>query len=321
MPLNARIFEAVGRLVVRLPHVRGRTRACLLLFDLLGLKSRHTFVQVRLTAPVPYAARLDLHSWLQRIAFLTGEYEAETVTFLLKLQQAAGRGGYMLDVGANIGLISIPFALSLAGEQAKHLPLVVSVEAVPDNAAALRHNIALNSAAHLISVLQMALGDRAGTVDIQVEGDLASGEGTGTANILPTGSTLDPNGRYECVRTPIEVVALDALLDAGQIAAGCSVVKIDTDGYDLKVLQGGRKFIGECRPVIFGEFSAHCLAWHGQSVDDVVAFADSLNYVVWQRRPGTKSPAFSAKVDHQTFAQDLMLVPDEQVTALGWCCR
>jgi FkbM family methyltransferase len=317
------IFRSVGRVATHFPRFRGQTRFFLLLFNALGLKTEHVFVDTTLTAPIAYRARLDLHSWLQRIAFLTGEYEADTVSFLLKLHASANRSGYLLDIGANVGLISIPAALLLQARQSgapSTSPLVISVEAVADNANALRRNVELNGADRLVTVIEAALGDRIGAVEIQVEGDLAQGEGTGTANILPEGSTLDPNGTYECVRVPLQLSTLDALLEAGQLAPACAAIKIDTDGYDLKVLQGGVRFLQESRPTIFGEFSAHCLAWHGQSIDDVVKFAGTMNYLVWQRLPGSRWQ-FTRETIRSTFVQDLLLIPSEHAGAFAWCCE
>jgi FkbM family methyltransferase len=315
--LRASLFETAGRIVVRLPRFRGRTRACLLLFRFLGLQGQHTFVETTLSAPVAYRVRLDLHSWLQRIAFLTGEYEAETVRFLLELHRSTGRRDCLLDIGANIGLISIPAALQL--EAGQRGPRVVSIEAVSDNAAALRHNISLNSAHDLVTVIEAALGDHEGIVDIQVEGDLSAGEGTGTANILPIGSTLDPNGKYECVRNPVAIRTLDSLWQEGRLTSSCSVVKIDTDGYDLKILEGALGFLDACRPVIFGEFSAHCLRWHGQSIGDVEAFARARNYEIWQRLPGHDRPRFTCQLNASTYSQDVLLVPAERIGSLAWC--
>jgi hypothetical protein len=102
-----RLFTAFGRYAHRLPKVRGRNRVFLELFKILGLANHHTYITADLPSPVPYRVRLDLHSWLQRIAFLAGEYEADTTRHLIRLHQLSGPG-YFLDVGANIGLISVP---------------------------------------------------------------------------------------------------------------------------------------------------------------------------------------------------------------------
>lgn len=288
----------------------------------MGLTKKHTYVEALLQGPVPFRTRLDLHSWLQRLAFLTGEYEADTVRLLLRLHQSLATPGTLLDIGANIGMISLPAALALGRNTSSDTSIrVVSVEAIPDNAIALRHNIAMNNAQGLVSVIEKALGDQPGRMEIQVEGDLKPGEGTGTANILPAGSKLDPNGTYECVRIPIEITTLDALFASGEIPKSCKILKIDTDGYDLKILEGGRRFLQECRPVIFGEFAEHCLRWHGQSVRDVLTFAESLNYTVWQRVESSNAIKFHRRVDLESYSQDLLLVPCECEELLEWCCK
>jgi FkbM family methyltransferase len=299
--LPERVFLAAGRFAARLPRVRGKTRVLLALYKLLRLSGRHVVVNANLRRPTPFEAQLDLHAWLQRVAFLTGGHEEDTVEFLLDLHRRAGSRGYLLDVGANIGLIAIPFAKRIGAQQQ---PSVIAVEAVPDNVTVLRRNIDRNGLAAAIPVIPYALGATAGAAQIQVEGDLHDGEGTGTANILPEGST------YECVRQEIIVKTVDEL----SLPEGCAVVKIDTDGYDLKVLQGGAEFLRRNRPVIFGEFSAHCLRWHQQSIEDVAAFAEAHGYEVWQRviptwqfRP--YDPATAA-----AFEQDLLLVPSGKAT-------
>lgn len=275
------LYAAVCRFSSRLPHFRGRTRIVLLLYKALRLEGQHFVVRAQLRHPVPYIATLDLHAWAQRVAFLTGEYEAGTTRLLMRLRNG---DGYLLDVGANIGLIAVPFALATRAT-------VVAIEAVPDNIAVLRANVDANDLADRITILPFGVGDEAKTVDIQVEGDLRAGEGTGTANILADGST------WECVRQTLTIRRLDDL----DLPRGCSVIKIDTDGYDLKVLQGGRAFLRRERPVIYGEFSAHCMGWHGQTLDDVLVFARELGYAVLSE---------NARAE---FEQDLLLVPAEKL--------
>jgi len=308
--LRGRAFVAVGMLCRHLPQIRGRTRLFLSFYGLLGLRSHHVKARTTLDDPITFIAELDLHSWLQRIAFLTGGYEGDLVRFLLRLHQSRGCKGYLLDVGANIGLISIPFALSSLkdGDNTRANKLVaIAVEAVPDNYRALSTNVALNDLGSNMHIIQTALGETAKTVEIQVEGDLKAGQGTGTANILPTGST------YQCVKQALELKRLDDL----EFPAGCSVMKIDTDGYDLKVLQGATKFLKSNRPVIFGEFAAHCMGWHNQSLSDVKTFATANGYCTWEKLHGTWK--FTETPHLKTFSQDLLLIPEELVKQYSWC--
>lgn len=301
-----RLFLAAGASAAALPRLRGRTRVALALHRALGLGGRRIRVEAELRRPVRFRARLDLGSWLQRLAFVTGEYEADTVEFLLGLREATGTRGYVLDVGANVGLLSVPLAMLLREREGGGGPSVVAIEALPDNAAALRENIRLNGLEEACMALEFAVGDREKAVEIQVEGNLRRGDGTGTANVI-----ADDSG-YVCERIPLRLTTLDSLAASGALTAGCSVVKIDTDGYDLKALQGGVAFLGRERPAVFGEFMAHCLRWHGQGVSDVVSFCDGLDYSVWARVRGSWS--FTPEIDESAFEQDLLLVPREKAS-------
>lgn len=282
----------------------------LLLYRLLGLRDRSVLVDVTLSRPVEYQMQLDLHSWLQRLAFLTGSYEPDTVLFLERLASASKPTGYLLDVGANIGTISIPFAVRAAKKEATISDgrvLAIAFEAVPDNIAVLRRNIHQNKLDGAVLVFPFGLGEVNKSVRIQVEGDLSAGAGTGTANILADDS------KWDCVTQSIEIKRLDEL----DLPTNCGVVKIDTDGYDLKVLEGAVAFLRRSRPVIFGEFAAHCMNWHGQSLKDVAQLCDSIEYQVWMRLAG--SYTFTDRLDHGHFVQDLLLVPREQSASYAWC--
>jgi FkbM family methyltransferase len=298
----------------RLPHFRGKVRAILALYRAFGLQGRHIVLEADLWRPARYRARLDLHSWLERLAFFSGGYEEETVRFLMRLRPD---GGYLLDVGANVGLITIPFlALSKrsseAGGAKDMAPKVVAVEAVRANWTTLTHNIRLNGFERDARALCAALGDSDRTVEIQVEGDLKEGEGTGTANIMAADST------YECERIPLSLTTVDRLLDSGDLPRNCGLVKLDTDGYDFFVLKGAETLLREIRPVIFGEFSAYCLAWHHQDVQQVSAFAARREYMTW-KRVSPDGWRFAPLRDDESFVQDLLLVPKEQLERVAWC--
>jgi hypothetical protein len=84
------------------------------------------------------------------------------------------------------------------------------------------------------------------------------------------------------------------------------------------VLQGARKLLSFSRPLIFGEFSSHCLAWHGHSHDDVARYVEQFDYKVFSKsKVDWRFTSFRKnKVD-----QGLLLVPKEKLGKLSWCCE
>lgn len=242
---------------------------------------------------------------------MTGGYEDDTAEFLVDLQRSEGKDGYVLDIGANVGLIAIPTALLMRRHGGERRPLVIAIEAVPANAQSLRGNVVRNSLERECVVVECGVGDTEKSVEIDVGSTDGVGQGTGTANIIADGAA------YVCERISLRLSTLDALTGSGMLPPGCGVVKIDTDGYDLRALQGGADFVRRERPVIFGEFSAHCMSWHGQSIGSVESFFGELDYSVFRRAP--RRWRFARDVDESTYEQDLLLVPREKVERFRWC--
>jgi FkbM family methyltransferase len=305
---SAALFRAFAKRWRQLPPFKGKVRLAKEAKRLMGLDTHHFRETVTLYDPVPYRACLDLHSWHEFLAFFDGGYEPDTVRFLVRCYD---KRGAFLDVGANVGLISLPFASIVDPDNTASSPYVFSIEAVRSNYEALIHNIRLNGRDKSIIAIGKGVGERQKHVEIQIEGNLRDGQGTGTANILAERTD------HPCERIPLEITTLDQLSETGVIPGPCSLIKVDVDGYDFFVLQGANKLLSSSRPIIFGEFSSHCLAWHGHSHDNVVSYIESLDYNVffkskesWKFRPLLKN-----KVDG-----DLLLVPKERARELRWCC-
>ena len=288
--------------VRRLPNFRGKVRALLALHRALGLDRRHTLLTTALHHPVPFRTQLDLFCMHERMAYFMDRYEPGTAEFLFRLWRP---GEHFVDIGANIGLISIPFAKLCAA--AGPLPAgrwIHCLEAVAANRDRLAANIDLNELNHMLDVLGVAVGECEKDVEIQVAGNLKAGEGTGTANIL---SATTP---YPCERIPLHVTTVDRLVADGKLPAACGLVKIDTDGYDFFILQGARQLLETARPLIYGEFAAHCLKWHGQTIRDVQAFLEPLGYRVYARAAGWNFRPLDRL--ESPFVMDALCVPAEK---------
>jgi FkbM family methyltransferase len=304
--MNSALFKSIAWAAHKLPNFRGKIRAADTALRILGLENQHILKEASIDNPAHYHALLDFHSRHERWAYLMNGYESGTTRFLSRLFDGMG---CFVDVGANIGLIAIPFSRLVAHRDGV-VPEVYCIEAIAANAERLKHNIAINGLAEKVRSIESGIGDEEKVVEIQVEGNLKEQEGTGTANILADDTD------HPCERIPLAITTLDNLIKHGSVPEQVSLIKIDVDGYDLKVLQGAENLLDKSRPIIFGEFMEYCLAWHGQSYTDVIAFVAPLGYRVFRRT--NDGFVFSDK-DFNGFQSDLLIVPEEKVETVQWC--
>lgn len=135
--------------------------------------------------------------------------------------------GTLLDIGANVGLISL-----LLADKIEH---AILFEPNPIAAARARENLALN---HLsFEVHELALSDQAGMVEIENAGGVDSCNRTviGFTTSLPT------------ISVPRNT--LDGFLrERGARLAPISAVKIDVEGHENSVLRGMTGFLASDRP-------------------------------------------------------------------------
>jgi len=304
------IFVGAAAISRVTPPFRGKYRAMNALYHMCADQRAGTVVGT-LSKPTKYDCKLNLDCAHERLAYCENGYESDTVIFLQRLWDGKG---YFMDIGANIGLISVPF--SLLAKASGKLPdqtLTISFEPVASNFAALTYNLEVNGLGSCTKAFNAGAAAVAGQVEIQVEGDQLENAGTGTANILPTGSD------YECERQTIKVVRIDDLVASQKIPENCSLIKIDTDGYDLFALQGARELLTRNRPIVFGEFAEHCMNWHNHSIRDVQEFARDLDYILLIRTSQKNVWQFQAMTEFSHFVQDALLVPSEKLDSCRWC--
>jgi len=166
-------------------------------------------------------------------------YEPEVTRALIRLLQGVDRDATMLDIGANIGLISLNI-LSLMPSTRIH-----AFEPGPRSAAYLRETLSLNSLHDRISLHPYALSNQAGSRAFAMHGRRHS-SGDGFADTGRAGGS-----RSITVQT--------TTLDGWWSENGCPeihVIKVDTEGSELWVLEGARALIGELRPAIVLEINA-----------------------------------------------------------------
>lgn len=310
--IGTNVFRGAAKICRSIPHFRGKYRILNSLYTSLA-RNNGGVVTVQLSKPTPFICELNLDCAHERLAYCTNGYESDTVLFLLKLWDSYG---YFMDIGANIGLISVPFTILAKARTDDHLlpvPLTVCFEPVTSNFASLSRNMESNELNPYVKLFNAGAGAEDKLVEIQVEGDQLVGAGTGTANILPNGSN------YVCERQAIEVSKIDTLVAMRRIPENCSLIKIDTDGYDFFALLGAVELLRKSRPIVFGEFSTECMGWHGHSMKQVQKFASELDYSLFIRNSNESQWSFRNTDNFEDFVQDALLVPTEKLNSCHWC--
>lgn len=175
-----------------------------------------------------------------------GSYDAEARALL---DPHIEPGTLVLDIGASLGLWTVPLGMRAKRAGAR----VLAFEPHPNNHAWLHRNITLNGLGSTVTVHETALGDAAGTAVMDVgEAGLLGGGGNAAVAVKMDSVTG--------VRVPI--TTLDSLSWTHPVSA----IKIDVEGYEVRVLRGAADLIARDRPIIYGEFNKVWLQIRGDEL-------------------------------------------------------
>ncbi len=176
----------------------------------------------------------------------SGEYhQAETIALLGHFITPLS---IVVDIGAHIGTLAIPLS-KLASQ-------VIAFEPAPATFALLKQNAELNAAA--IDLRNKGLGSEPGSASL----DTKNADNAG-ANTLEIGGGT------------IEVSTLDSEI------ALADLIKMDVEGMELSVLEGGRELITTAHPIIFSEINLSALRAHGSSPRKIESFLRAAGYFLY----------------------------------------
>lgn len=156
--------------------------------------------------------------YIGRCFELYGEYSESEVDVLRKYLKA---GGVAIDVGANIGDLTIPMA-RIAGPEGR----IFAVESHPEMFNVLCANLALNALANVKPLNHFIADD---------------------ANV-DTASPVWGEHAYTGEVWPVSFIQIDALG-----LPRCDLIKVDVDGKELEVLRSALKTIEKFHPVLYFE--------------------------------------------------------------------
>lgn len=194
-----------------------------------------------LTFPTPYgslACRPDFDG--KAIAHMRGHASFMESDFAL-MRAFIGPDDEIVDIGANIGAFTIPFA--------RYARTVHAFEPIPETADHLEYNLAQNGITNVV-VHRVGLSDTPGVLYPHRAAD--------------AGSTSLSSERQDDGET-VPVTMLDECF--GSIRIG--FMKIDVEGMEVNVLRGGTKLIAASRPVIFFEIQKGNMDAYGTSFSDL----------------------------------------------------
>ena len=259
----------------------------------LGVRTRRRIRRQGVTFDV------DLREGIDFSLFLFGSFERD---ILATIKALVPPDGIFVDVGANIGALTLPVAHYLDRGH------VYAVEPTDFAFARLRQNVALNP----------DLSGRVTTIQSFVASETSPVSELVAYSSWPVGGSHD--ARQHPVHKGVQQAAgcgqmtLDALIEAQGIQT-VSLVKIDTDGHEFSVLSGASQCLKQLRPAVIFEACAYLLVPPRPTFDDFAQLFHAHDYTICERT------AFQP-ISHQDFLRmcptgggvDLLALPNERVT-------
>ena len=142
-------------------------------------------------------------------------------------------GDVVIDVGTNLCEWTVPMS-RLVGDKG----LVFAFEPIPEMTLALRKTVGINRLGN-VSVVGSALGGQSGSSTFYIDLDHSGGSG------------LSRSGK-NVKQITVSTFRLDDFFSGDKISS-CSLLKIDVEGAERAVLEGGVLFLSKFKPVIIFE--------------------------------------------------------------------
>ena len=232
----------------------------------------NTCHQRRLQQPIvfPWYGRSKINLYLgndiSRAVYIGGCIEPNEFAFLNSILKP---GKVMLDVGANDGLFSV-FAACRVGRQGH----VYAFEPSTREFSRLEANIKVNRL-HNVTAIHKAVLDAAGHFVLKISEYGHEGQNT-------LGDFVH-DVKQGGIQT-VEGCRLDDFVRSQKISR-LDLMKIDVEGAEYKVLQGGQRVIREFKPVILLELLDKALRCQGSSAAQVTQFLLDLGYQIYDFSP------------------------------------
>jgi FkbM family methyltransferase len=169
----------------------------------------------------------------------------------------------ILDIGANIGVMTVQIARKLPGSQ------VFSFEPVPENLKNIYRLINFFSIQN-VKIFGFALGNYNGTAEI-IMPEINHVKFQGLSHIKGVEGSEGNSG----VKYSVPIHKLDDMDELQTVSKPVSGIKIDVENYEYNVLEGARNLLLKHKPIVYAEL------WENQNRADCIKLLTELGYSVF----------------------------------------
>ena len=194
-------------------------------------------------------------------------YEIDEQLFIAKILR---RGDYVVDIGANIGLYSL-IAAKLVGSKGR----VISFEPTPESYNRFTTNVTINSFKN-IDIRNIALSNVQGHFPLYI-----SENGYDAWNSF----VITDKEKFQ-YKVEVPTSLLDNELSVVE-KSKIKFIKIDAEGWEKFIIEGGRNFFIEYNPIVMVEFTESNTLSAGYLVQEIYDLMNSLGYKWYRFENGT----------------------------------
>lgn len=205
----------------------------------------------------------NLDKGLERKLYYYGSYEEGTLGII---DQVLEQGDYFIDVGANIGLMSL-----VASKKIESTGRVIAFEPHPHTFNILKKNIWIN---HIHNIIPVNYGVGASVQEQDLYSNLQHNRGS--ASIVNKNKNETP--------LKIRIVRLDKYLKEENIPSkNIKMIKIDVEGFELEVIKGASSILQKKEaPILCIEYSLLHPIFNGKHTDIFHYIMNTKNYEMYK---------------------------------------
>ena len=230
----------------------------------------------------------DLRDWGGRWHYYRGRYYDKLNQLIIRSFLTSG--GLYIDIGANLGMHTL-LASRVVGKTGR----VYAVEPNPKSYALLSTHLAINNCNNVVPK-HCALSDD--TAELELNCPVMH---SGTASLRPIGINA-AHAEYNVAA--VQSYTGDELLNECDRATQ-TVVKIDVEGWEQKVVNGMSQFLKETLHVVVSmEITPEWLREANGSMDELFAQMTEMGYWLWMPRLEFRSGLFSPLLRFSTNVPD-----------------